>query len=164
MVFLYFFFFEIQSIAPSQTAQSQQQMPQIMNKVVSNVHTSAIKTDAVANSNQSSTAPPLPPRGGKSSPNVADNSAVNRMLKPQTASSLMNLSNNTNLSAILSKSFENITTCELEVPKSNAPPVPKHNSIRTNIDDIDDELKHIHLANMDDACDKVIVGPAETIM
>lgn len=126
------------------------------------MHAAAISD--LTNSNQSLTAPPLPPR--KSSPNVADNSAVNRMLKPQTcvtgASSLVNLSNNTNLSALLSKSSENITTCEFEVPKTNAPPVPKHNVVKLS-DDIDDSLKHINLSNVDDTCDKVIVGPAETI-
>lgn len=145
-----------------QSSQSQQQMPQIMNKVISNVQATAISD--VTSSSQNLTAPPLPPR--KSSPSVADNSVVNRMLKPQTcvtgASSLVNLSNNTNLSALLSKSSENITTCEFEVPKTNAPPVPKHNVVKAN-DDIDDDLKQISLTTMDDACDKVIVGPAETI-
>lgn len=126
--------------------------------------TSSAMNDATG---QSSTAPPLPPR--KSSPNVADNSAVNRMLKPQTnvtgASSLVNLSNNPNLSALISKSSENITTCELEVPKTNAPPVPKHNvPVKPNDTDVDDSLKHMSLTtNLDDPCDKVIVGPAETI-
>lgn len=143
-------------------AQSQQQMPQVLNKPISSVQ--AVAIGDVTSSNQL-TAPPLPPR--KSSPNVADNSAVNRMLKPQQtcvtgASSLVNLSNNTNLSALLSKSSENITTCEFEVPKTNAPPVPKHNMIKAT-DDIDDCLKHINLSNVDDTCDKVIVGPAETI-
>lgn len=136
-----------------------------MNKVISNVQAVAINEVTSSTTNQSLTAPPLPPR--KSSPNVADNSAVNRMLKPQQncvtgASSLMNLSNNTNLSALLSKSSENITTCEFEVPKTNAPPVPKHNVVKSN-DSIDDGLKHLNLANIDDQCDKVIVGPAETI-
>lgn len=136
----------------------------MMNKVVSNVQAVTINDVTSSSTNQSLTAPPLPPR--KSSPNVADNSAVNRQLKPQNcvtgASSLMNLSNNTNLSALLSKSSENITTCEFEVPKTNAPPVPKHNVVKSN-DSIDDGLKHVNLANMDDQCDKVIVGPAETI-
>ncbi|XP_055311257.1 E3 ubiquitin-protein ligase CBL-B isoform X1 [Sitodiplosis mosellana] len=143
--------------------QSQQQMPQMLNKPISNVQALAIND--VTSSNQSLTAPPLPPR--KSSPNVADNSVVNRMLKPQTcvtgASSLVNLSNNTNLSALLSKSSENVTTCEFEVPKTNAPPVPKHNVVAKATDDIDDSLKHISLSSVEDACDKVIVGPAETI-
>lgn len=127
----------------------------------------ALAISDVASSNQSLTAPPLPPR--KSSPNVADNSIVNRMLKPQTcnvtgASSLVNLSNNTNLTALLSKSSENITTCEFEVPKTNAPPVPKHNVVpKATTDDIDDNMKHISLSSVDDGCEKVIVGPAETI-
>lgn len=114
------------------------------------------------------TAPPLPPR--KASPNVADSSAVNRMLKPQTtsnvsgASSLVNLTNNANLSALLSKSSENITSCEFEVPKTTAPPVPKHNVVMKALsDEIDDGMRHCSL-NMDhESCDKVIVGPAETI-
>lgn len=133
-----------------------------MNKTINNVQTATIND--ISSSNQSLMAPPLPPR--KSSPNVADNSAVNRMLKPQTcvtgASSLVNLSNSTNLSALLSKSSENIATCEFDVPKSNAPPVPKHNVVKTN-DDIDHGLKQINLTNIEDICDKVIVGPAETI-
>lgn len=123
----------------------------------------AATTNDVLNSSQSLTAPPLPPR--KSSPNVAD-SSVNRSLKPQTqvtgASSLVNLANNINLSALMSKSSENITTCEFEVPKTKAPPVPKHNVVKTN-DNIEDGLKHISLTNVDDSCDRVIVGPAETI-
>lgn len=121
---------------------------------------------------QSLTAPPLPPR--KASPNVADSSAVNRMLKPQTtttsvagASSLVNLANNTNLSALLSKSSENITSCEFEVPKTTAPPVPKHNVVMKSFSDEIDEISLRHcslLENMDqESCDKVIVGPAETI-
>lgn len=149
----------------TQSAQSQQQMPQMLNKTISNAQALAISD--VTSSNQSLTAPPLPPR--KSSPNIADNSVVNRMLKPQTcnvtgASSLVNLSNNTNLTALLSKSSENITSCEFEVPKTNAPPVPKHNVVpKATTDDIDDSMKHINLSSVDDGCEKVIVGPAETI-
>lgn len=131
----------------------------------------AAMSETSSQSQQNLTAPPLPPR--KSSPNVADNSIVNRLLKPQQpnvsnatnvtgASSLANLSNTTNLTGLMSKSSENITTCEFEVPKTNAPPVPKHNMVKAN-DDIDDNLKHMRITNMDDPCDKVIVGPAETI-
>lgn len=97
------------------------------------------------------------------------------MLKPQTsvtgASSLVNLSTNSNLSASLSKSSENVSTCEFEVinalciPKSNAPPIPKHNVVKTAnaIDGIDDNLKRINFSSATDTCEKVIVGPAETI-
>lgn len=92
------------------------------------------------------------------------------MLKPQTssvtgASSLVNLSTNTNLSTSLSKSSENITTCEFDVPKSNAPPIPKHNVVKTAdvIENIDDNLKRVNFSSTSDTCEKVIVGPAETI-
>lgn len=118
----------------------------------------------VSTTNQNLSAPPLPPR--KTSPNVADNS-VNRMIKPQTcvtgASSLVNLSSNTNLSTSLSKSSENITSCEFEVPKSNAPPVPKHKTSTTSNDNnIEKDLKRISLTNIDDPA-TIIVGEAETI-
>lgn len=113
----------------------------------------------ITNANQTLAAPPLPPR--KASPNVADNSVINRLLKPQiqNATSHMNSTNNSNTSAT---SMESITACELDVPKANAPPVPKHNVAKSN-DEIDDGLKHINLTNMDSPCDNVIVGPAETI-
>lgn len=138
----------------------------VQSAAASSVAVAASAPTIVQDNSSQSLAPPLPPR--KSSPNVADNSIVNRMLKPHSnvtgASSLVNLSNNTNLSGLMSKSSENITTCEFEVPKTNAPPVPKHNTVKTN-DDIDDNLKlnNMSLKNMDEPCDKVIVGPAETI-
>lgn len=126
-----------------------------MNKALSNVQTTM--ANDVTNANQTLTAPPLPPR--KASPNVADNSAINRLLKPQlqNASSLVNASNN-----VSATSSESITACELDVPKANAPPVPKHNVAKSS-DNIDDGLKHINLTNLDGPCDNVIVGPAETI-
>lgn len=139
-------------------------------------------------------APPLPPR--KSSPSLEN--AVNRQLKPQVApqppqhqqssavhvtSSLCNLSANGATSAALSRSSENITFCEFDVPKSVAPPIPKHNVVSpplpikmghnnnnnhsaamvscSSIESAADELRIIDLVA--DDMDKVIVGPAETI-
>lgn len=191
MVFCVYFMWALEqqpAVAASQVVQSQQ-MPQMINKTTSNAQAAGVSDSLSTNQNLS--APPLPPR--KISPNAAEGgvaysnishasnsagysvtspvassayTAVNRMLKPQTAvtgaTSLVNLSHDTNLSTLLSKSSENVTTCEFDVPKANAPPVPKHNVQRKNDrnDDIDDGLKHINLINMDD---KVIVGPAETI-
>lgn len=136
--------------------------------------TTTISSSIVPNDIINSTAPPLPPRKTttstttSSSASNADTSAVNRMLKPQnncvtSASSLVNLTNNANLSASLSKSTENLTCGEFEVPKTIAPPVPKHNVCIVKTDELDENLKRIHLTNADDQCDKVIVGPAETI-
>lgn len=139
-------------------------------------------------------APPLPPR--KSSPSLEN--AVNRQLKPQVApeppqhqqsstthvsSSLCNLSANGATAAALSRSSENITFCEFDVPKSVAPPIPKHNVVSpplpikmghnnnnnhstaivscSSIETAADELQILDLG-VDDM-DKVIVGPAETI-
>lgn len=110
------------------------------------------------NSNQNMSAPPLPPR--KTSPNVAD-SSVNRSLKPTASvtvtTSLVNLS--TNLSSATSRSSENVTTCEFDVPKGNAPPVPKHKT-PTDANDADNE--RTSLTSIGDPA-MIIVGEAETI-
>lgn len=123
---------------------------------------------------QDPSAPPLPPR--KASPCV--DSSVNRLLKPHSnvtaASSLVNLSTNSNMSTSMSRSSENITFCDFEVPKTIAPPIPRHNnaitvSPRTSktsllLDAIDDDFRHhVTFGALDADCDKVIVGPAETI-
>ncbi|KAG4066336.1 hypothetical protein HA402_000560 [Bradysia odoriphaga] len=134
---------------------------QVINKVL-NKAWSADLNDIHANANDQ-IAPPLPPR--KSSPNV-DNS-VNRMLKPHStnnvasASSLVNLSTNTTISSSLSRSSENITFCEFDVPNSIAPPIPKHNVPRPIVQTVASDLQVLSTA--DDDVDKVIVGPAETI-
>lgn len=151
------------SSSPS-TAMSQYQQIAI-NKVLNKAQ-SADMNEVLQLSTQDPVAPPLPPR--KSSPVV--DSSVNRLLKPHTnssvtsASSLVNLSSNANMSTMLSRSSENITCCDFEVPKAAAPPIPKQNIINTNfIDTVADEFKNISFSMIDDNCDKVIVGPAETI-
>lgn len=139
-----------------QQQQQQQQQQLGINKLINKTQSADINEIV----NQDPAAPPLPPR--KSSPCV-DNS-INRQLKPGaiTVSNQVNTANVTNPVVTLSRSSENITTCELEVPKTNAPPVPKHKSIV--VDDIGDELQHINFSpTSDDHCEKVIVGPAETI-
>lgn len=134
---------------------------QVINKVL-NKALSADLNDIHANANDQ-IAPPLPPR--KSSPNV--DSSVNRMLKPNSvnnvtsASSLVNLSINSTISSSLSRSSENITFCEFDVPNSIAPPIPKHNVQRPVVQTVASDLQV--LSTTDDDMDKVIVGPAETI-
>lgn len=156
----------------------------LMNKVLNKAQSADIND--ILNAGQDPAAPPLPPR--KSSPSVID-SSVNRLLKPHTnssvtaASSLVNLSTNTNMSASMSRSSENITSCDFNVPRDMAPPIPKHAIVPTAptrtsppplppsqsngkhpIDVIDNDLRHVSFAAfVDDDCDKVIVGPAETI-
>lgn len=154
----------------------------LMNKVLNKTQSADIND--VLNGGQDPAAPPLPPR--KSSPNVVD-SSVNRLLKPHTtssvtaASSLVNLSTNVNMSTSMSRSSENITSCDFDVPKTMAPPIPKHaaapplvpsrtspspaqsqnNGKHHALEAIDNDLRHASF--FDDDCDKVIVGPAETI-
>lgn len=107
---------------------------------------------------QDAMAPPLPPR--KMLP-IVDN-VVNRMLKPSNAPSAPSHSNL--MSSTNATSSENITTCELDVPQTEAPPIPKHNAVKSNpVDHVfEDDLKHIHLSGEENG-EKVIVGPAETI-
>lgn len=150
------------SSATSQSAPSIQ--PQQQSAAMTKVLNKAFSTESQTTNNlQDITAPPLPPR--KSSPGI-DN--LNRLLKPNQqqnslASSLVNLTHSTNLHATnFSKSTENITLCDFDIPKINPPPVPKHNRVPYNdqqqqpliIDNIVDDL-------LDD--EKIIVGPAETI-
>lgn len=138
---------------------------QVLSKALSKAQSADINE---ISSQRESSAPPLPPRKATSS--TADGS-VNRMLKPQqscvsSASSLMNISSNTaNSMVLLSHSTENITTCDFDVPNSIAPPVPKHNvPLKSSAaDSVDDEFKRMNIMDMDDQCEKVIVGPAETI-
>lgn len=116
-----------------------------------------LASDAL-NANQNMSAPPLPPR--KTSPNVAD-SSVNRSLKPAASvtvtTSLVNLT--TNLSSAISRSSENVTTCEFDVPKGNAPPVPKH---KNQTDSTDADSERTSLTSIEDPA-LIIVGEAETI-
>lgn len=141
--------------APPMSSSSTQVINKVLNKALS-----ADLNDIHANDQ---IAPPLPPR--KSSPNV--DSSVNRMLKPHSinnvtsASSLVNLSTNSTISSSLSRSSENITFCEFDVPNSIAPPIPKHNVPRPVVQTVASDLQV--LSTTDDDLDKVIVGPAETI-
>lgn len=140
--------------APPMSSSSTQAINKVLNKALS-----ADLNDIHANDQ---TAPPLPPR--KSSPSV--DSAVNRMLKPSpinnvtSASSLVNLSINSTISSSLSRSSENITFCEFDVPNSIAPPIPKHNVPRPIVQTVANDLQ---VLSTGDEMDKVIVGPAETI-
>lgn len=116
-----------------------------------------------------STAPPLPPR--KSAPII--DSAINRISKPNVivlASSLVTLSNNLNVSSVVSRSSENITSCEFDVPKSDAPPIPKHNQAMMQINLIpppppphSSTQTSSLVTTPEEDLEKIIVGPAETI-
>lgn len=142
------------SVVLSSSQQQQQQC--VVNKALSKAQSAELND--VLHSNQDLAAPPLPPR--KSSP-IVDN-VVNRMLKPSNAPTAP--SHASVVSSTSTTSSENITTCELDVPQTEAPPIPKHNTVKSNhIDNVfEDDLKHIHLTSEDNG-DKVIVGPAETI-
>ena len=153
------------------------------NNVVNRVLSKTLSAEM--NDNQAgvgdSIAPPLPPR--KSSPSIdLSSSAQSRLLKQNlnsgffvkdasesSASSLINIVNSaTNMSYTLSKSSENVTCCELDVPKSIAPPVPKHQSYKmpsctTTVDNVIDDIRHTKINSLDDDQDKIIVGPEETI-
>lgn len=143
--------------APSMSTQQQQhQQSPSSTAVVNKALTKAQSAELNEVVHQDATAPPLPPR--KSSP-ITDN-LVNRMLKPPSVPSHSNF-----ITSNSPSSSDNITICDLDVPQSEPPPIPKHNAIKSNHLDhmtLDDELKHIQLA-ADDNEDKVIVGPAETI-
>lgn len=130
--------------------------------VINKVLNKALSTDLNDIRANDQIAPPLPPR--KSSPSV--DSSVNRMLKPHSinnvtsASSLVNLSTNATISSSLSRSSENITFCEFDVPNSIAPPIPKHNVPRPPIvQTVASDQQVLSTADID----KLIVGPAETI-
>lgn len=111
------------------------------------------------------TAPPLPPR--KSSPAQVVAAHINFV---SSASSLVNLVNSSNISsANLSRSSENITCCDFDVPKCNPPPIPKHQNQNHNKPPILPPIETINssspTSNDDNTLedDKIIVGPAETI-
>lgn len=167
----------------SQTVPNRMSAPQMASH--SSLAATSILSSA-AGGIQDPAAPPLPPR--KLSPNV-DNSMVNRTLKPQmtsnnsvtNTSSLSNLSINSPISTLSSRSSEDITRCDFEVPKCVAPPVPKNTAIVPHgsmsppetsspefgerVSTIDDTITK-DLSNISfhkDDYDKVIVGPAETI-
>lgn len=136
---------------------------------------SAAMTKVLNKAFSADTAPPLPPR--KSSPGV-DN--LNRCSKSaqiiaanpnsvSSASSLVNLVNPSNVSAShLSRSSENITCCDFDVPKCNPPPIPKHQNQNHNKPALVTPIECISSSppsNEDNTLedDKIIVGPAETI-
>lgn len=111
------------------------------------------------------TAPPLPPR--KTSPAQVVAAHTNFV---SSASSLVNLVNTSNVSSTnLSRSSENITCCDFDVPKCNPPPIPKHQNQNHNKPPILPPIECLNLlsppSNEDNTLedDKVIVGPAETI-
>lgn len=145
------------SMSTTSITSATQQQQCVVNKALSKAQSAEIN-DSASHSGQDSTAPPLPPR--KASP-VVDN-LVNRMLKPSNAPSAP--SHSSLLSSTTITSSENVTTCELDVPQTDAPPIPKHNAVKSNHNDhtFEDDLKHIHLSSEENG-DRVIVGPAETI-
>ncbi|XP_059613180.1 E3 ubiquitin-protein ligase CBL [Phlebotomus argentipes] len=103
-------------------------------------------------------APPLPPR--KSSPGIDQVSTR----KSPAASSLIQLSPDTP-TASTSAAAETITSCcDLEVPRTCAPPVPRHqaNPVDTLAEDL---TMHVTVQKEEDVPEDegVIVGPAETI-
>ncbi|GAB0095586.1 E3 ubiquitin-protein ligase CBL [Sergentomyia squamirostris] len=116
----------------------------------------------------SESAPPLPPR--KSSPGIDQmpQSARGGVCKAPIQSSLITLSPEIPATSTSITPFDTITSCcDLEVPRTCAPPVPRHqtNSVDTLAEDItmlvmvqkEEEEEDPH------ADDMVIVGPAETI-
>lgn len=95
-----------------------------------------------------------------------------------SASSLMNLTNTLNLSNattalqpttnVISRSTENITCCDFEVPKSNPPPIPKHQNQKiVSIIELETVVDDVRRSSLSGRCgggsDDVIVGPAKTI-
>ncbi|XP_055842963.1 E3 ubiquitin-protein ligase CBL-B-B [Episyrphus balteatus] len=131
--------------------------------------------------NHNPVAPPLPPR--KSSPGVDNTTKQQQQGKPlsagvpsSVASSLLNLNSLPLQACSLSKSTENITAA-VEVPKTTAPPIPRHNQTHKNVDTLADDLRNHRIStptpvnNLASAippaqrsiADDDIVGPAETI-
>lgn len=155
------------SASTSSSSSSSIGMGKILNKAFS-----AESPQNNSTSHHDPVAPPLPPR--KSSPGIEN---FNRFLKPNinttsttanqsvsSASSLLNLTNSSNMTAsTLSRSTENMTFCDFEVPKSNPPPIPKHQA--RNLEALIMKTSELDISrndyDLDD--DKIIVGPAETI-
>jgi E3 ubiquitin-protein ligase CBL len=144
----------------------------LMNKLLNKAASADIPTihASLDGINQDPTAPPLPPR--KTSPGI-DNS-VNRQLKPQSINT-QNQSPNPNSiptgrqTVPLSQSSENVNTVgaetnEFEVPRTTAPPVPKHQTTANLVDSIVTDMLQVDMSSDESTdCDKIIVGPAETI-
>lgn len=117
-----------------------------------------------ARSDEEQRAPPLPPRKAGDKKSLASNSAAS-----SNATSMLNLSSSSaNSEVSASRSTENITTLsDLEVPKTTAPPVPKHRTT-TTIDTLAHDLHTTFVTpstynDEDYEVEAIIVGPAETI-
>lgn len=119
-----------------------------------------------ARSDEEYRAPPLPPRKAgdkqqRSHVSSASNSNATSMLNLSTSSSSNPISS--------SRSTENITMLnDLEVPKTMAPPVPKHRTPAPTIDTLAHDLHTTYVTpstyNEEDyEVEAIIVGPAETI-
>lgn len=126
---------------------------------------SAAMTKVLNKAFSADTAPPLPPR--KSSPAQIITAHTNIV---SSASSLVNLVNSSNVSSTnLSRSSENITCCDFDVPKCNPPPIPKHQNQNHNKPPLQPPIECLNSSspssNEDNTLedDKIIVGPAETI-
>lgn len=148
--------------------------PMLPSSSSSSITQSAAMTKVLNKAFSADTAPPLPPRKSTS----AQINAINANIV-SSASSLVNLVNPTNVSSTnLSRSSENITCCDFDVPKCNPPPIPKHQNqnhnkppLLTPIECISNDFKNIEIisssppSNEDNTLedDKIIVGPAETI-
>lgn len=121
------------------------------------------------------TAPPLPPR--KSSPgidqvpqaarggSVGGSGSGGSVAKSSNASSLITLSPDAPMASTSAIPVDPIMSCcDLEVPKTCAPPVPKH---QTNLVDTiaEDFTMHVTVQKEDEVLEDegIIVGPAETI-
>jgi E3 ubiquitin-protein ligase CBL len=144
----------------------------LMNKLLNKAASADIPTihASMEGINQDPTAPPLPPR--KTSPGI--DSSVNRQLKPQSINPQGQNPNPNSTPAArqtgpLSQSSENVNAAgaeinEFEVPRTTAPPVPKHQTPATLVDSLVTDMLQVDVSPEEtNDCDKIIVGPAETI-
>ncbi|XP_055915518.1 E3 ubiquitin-protein ligase CBL-B-B isoform X1 [Eupeodes corollae] len=138
------------------------------------------------NGHHNPVAPPLPPR--KSSPGVDNTTKQQQQHQQQhgkplssgvpssVASSLLNLNSLPLQACSLSKSSENIAA--VEVPRTTAPPIPRHSQTHKNVNTLADDLRTQRISTLNPGSssagttnppvqrsitDDDIVGPAETI-
>lgn len=131
------------------------------------VNNSGVKVLMKARSDEEQKAPPLPPRkaGDKKS---SSSSLANHSANSSNATSMLNLSSSSgNSSVCSSRSTENITTLsDFEVPKTTAPPVPKHRTAMIDTLAYDFQTTFVTPSTYNDEdyeVEAIIVGPAETI-